>query len=79
MPAGDAQAFSHSICKAAEMWRPAIPQQIQSGGALLGNPGKALERCQADTDTQMIGIMEQPPQPPGGRPGADAFSGKRIL
>jgi hypothetical protein len=25
------------------------------------------------------GIMEQPPQPPGGRPGADAFSGKRVL
>ncbi len=26
----------------------------------------------------IFGIMEQSPQPPGGRPGADAFSGKRI-
>ncbi|MBK8115542.1 MAG: hypothetical protein IPK44_13960 [Candidatus Accumulibacter sp.] len=36
-----------------------------------------VERCWGILEKH--GIMEQPPQPPGGRPGADAFSGKRTL
>jgi hypothetical protein len=42
------------------LYYPPIPQQIQSGGALLGNPGKALERCQADRYPNDAGVGPRP-------------------
>jgi hypothetical protein len=41
------------------LYYPALSQQIQSGGALPGNPGKALKRCQAHRRPNDAGVGQE--------------------